>query len=197
MTAAQGPPPEPMSRGTIVVSIAPAVRAVWGEDGWRAALERLPPETRAATTGANLLAVSWYPTRYLQDYERAIFDGPAARDEDSYRRYVDKRIDLGFGRFRRTLLRFASVERLAQRTSELWRHDQTHGTLRVDSLGEGTLRMSLRDHPYVDNALSRLGCSEIFRQILRIARFRDVRGTHALVDRALIMTFLWKDREGK
>jgi hypothetical protein len=57
--------------------------------------------------------------------------------------------------------------------------------------------MSLRDHPYVDNALSRLGASEIFRHILRIARFRDVRGSHALVDHALIMTFLWKDREGK
>jgi hypothetical protein len=196
MSAGQGAPTEPLSRGTIVVSIGPAVRAVWGDEGWDATLGRLPPETLAATTGANLLSLSWYPTRYLLHYERAIFDGPAERDEDAYRRYIDRRIDLGFGRFRRTFLRFATPERLAQRASELWRRDQTHGLLKVDELGEGFTRMSLRDHPYVLNQLSRLGAAEIMRHILSLSRFRDVRETHALVDHALVMTFLWKDREG-
>src|SRR5258708_35037312 len=164
---------EPMSRGTIVVSIGVAVRDIWTDEGWRSVLARLPPETLEATTGANLMSMSWYPTRYLLHYERAIFDGPAARDEMAYCRYVDRRIDLGFGRCRRTFLRFASPDKLAQRASEFWRHDQTHGVLKVDAMSEGLARLSLRGHPYVTNPLSRLGCAELLRHILSLSRFNN------------------------
>jgi hypothetical protein len=183
-----------MSRGTIVVSIGPAVRDVWGDPSWEGVVDRLPHETVVATTGANLMSLTWYPTRYLLDYERAIFEGPARRDEDAFRRYVDKRIDMGFGRVRRTFLRFATPERLATKASELWRHDQTHGVLKVDAVEDGLARLSLRGHPYVPNPLSRMSTAEVMRYILSLSRYSDVRETHALVDDALVMTLLWKGR---
>jgi hypothetical protein len=189
-----GQPTEPMSRGTIVVSIGPAVRDVWGEAQWQSVLDHLPRETAVATTGANLMSLTWYPTRYLQDYEHAIFEGPAKRDEDSFRRYIDRRIDMGFGRVRRSFLRFATPQRLVMKASELWRHDQTHGLLKVDSFDDGISRLSLRGHPYVSNPLSRMSTAEVMRHILSLSRYRDVRETHALVEDALVMTLLWKDR---
>ena len=183
-----------MSRGTIVVSLGAAVRDVWGDEAWQRLVDGLPRETAIATTGVNLMSLTWYPTRYLQDYERAIFEGPAQRDEAAFRRYIDRRIDMGFGRVRRTFLRFATPERLATKAAELWRHDQTHGVLKVDQFGDGLSRLSLRGHPYVTNPLSRLSTAEVMRHILSLSRYRDVRETHALVDEALVITLLWKDR---
>lgn len=187
-------PAEPLSRGTIVASIGPAARDVWGDAAWQRVIERLPRETATATTGANLISLQWYPTRYLLDYEQAIFDGPAKRDEEAFRRYVRRRIDMGFGRVRRTFLRFATPERLVTKASQLWRHDQTHGVLKVDLFADGQARLSLRGHPYVPSPLSRMSTAEVMRHILSLSRYRDVRETHALVEDALVITLLWKER---
>jgi hypothetical protein len=182
---------EPMSRGTIVASVAPAVRSLWGDDALEAVLARLPEETRTATTGPALNSLEWYPTRFLLHYDRAIFEGPAGRDETAFRSYLQRRVDLGFGRFRRTFLRFASPERLAQRASELWRNDQTHGELKVETISAEGARLTLRGHPYTTNPISRLAFSEVLRHILSLTRVRNVRETHALVDETLVMNFLY------
>jgi len=181
-----------MSRGTIVASVAPAVRSLWGDDALEAVLTRLPDETRQATTGPALNSLEWYPTRFLLHYDRAIFEGPAGRDEERFRSYLQRRVDLGFGRFRRTFLRFASPDRLAQRAAELWRNDQTHGDLKVESVNPEGARLTLRGHPYTTNPISRLAFSEVLRHILSLTRVRNVRETHALVDDILVMNFLYR-----
>lgn len=173
---------ESMTRGTILHSVATAVRDLWGDDGLRDATERLPDETRTATTGADFESLGFYPTRYILDWNVAVMDGPAGGDEREFRRTVARSIDLGFGRIRRVFLSFATPTLLAQRASELWRHDHTHGRLVLDpdESVPGRRRITLTGHPFVSNPLARMAFSEVLRRVLSLSRVRNVRETHSL-----------------
>jgi len=184
---------EPMTRGTILNSLPAAVRDVWGYEGLRDVIARLPEETRAATTGGGYDALSWYPSRYALDWDVAKMEGPARGDEEAFRRSVDRGIDLGFGRVRRAFLSFATPILLANRAAELWRHDHTHGVLAVDSSTreEGRSRITLVGHPFVATALSRLAFAEVLRYVLSLSRARNVRESHAMNGEALVVGLTW------
>jgi hypothetical protein len=179
-----------MTKGTILHSLLLSVGDLWGEGGLKSVYDRLRPETMAAVRGG-FSAFDWYPTRYVVDYGNAVFDGPAANDEAAYRRYVDRSIDLSFGRIRSSLLRFVTPRGLAQRAADLWRHDNSHGTLTVDAVEDGLGKLSLRGHPFVHKPLFRLGTAETMRHILALSRLRNVRETHAVAGEALVITLLW------
>jgi hypothetical protein len=182
-----------MTRGTILHSTAQAVREIWGDEGLRDIAERLPADTRAATTGPEFNALSWYPSRYVIDWDTAKMAGPARGDEEAFRRSVDRGTDLGFGRIRRAFLSFATPVLLANKAAELWRHDHTHGTLTVDSTNraEGRARVTLVGHPFVGAPVSRSAFAEVLRYILSLSRARNVRETHALTGEALVVALTW------
>jgi hypothetical protein len=182
-----------MSRGTLLHSIAAGVRDVWGEDGLRDVTARLPEETRTATTGATFTILSWYPTRYVIDWDAAKMAGPARGDEEAFRRSVVRGTDLGFGRIRRTLLSFATPVILAERAAELWRHDHTHGELSVDSSrrNEGKAHVTLTNHPFTETPIARMAFAEVMRHVLSLSRARNVREAHALDGDALVVTLTW------
>jgi hypothetical protein len=182
-----------MTRGTIIHAIIAATRGLWGEDGLRDAMARLPDETREATTGPSFSSLSWYPTRFINDWDAAKMDGPARGDERAFRLSVDRSIDLSFGRVRRAFLSFATPMLLANRAAELWRHDHTHGTITVDSSAnaEGRARVSLAEHPFLETPLSRLGFAEVIRYALSLSRARRVRETHAVSGDALVVGVTW------
>jgi hypothetical protein len=184
---------EPMTRGTILHSMAAAVRDVWGADGLRDVTARLPDEARAATTGPDFATLSFYPTRYILDWNTAIMDGPAHDDEREFRRGVARSIDFGFGRVRRAFLSFATPILLAQRAAELWRHDHTHGRLALDpdESVPGRRRISLTGHPFVTSALGRIAVSEVLRHVLSLSRARNVRETHGMTGDALVIVLTW------
>jgi hypothetical protein len=189
------PSTESLSKGTIVHSQAQAIRELWGEDGLRDVVGRLPTEAAEATAGVDFEPLRWYPTRYLLDWNVALLDGPARQDEQAFRRCVARSIDLGFGRVRRAFLAFATPDRLAQRASELWRHEHSQGELSIESDAapvERTARLALRDHPFITTALSRLATAEVFRYILSLSRARNVRESHALHGDALRITLRWE-----
>jgi hypothetical protein len=184
---------EPMSRGTLLHSVAAGVREVWGEEGLRDVTSRLPEETRAATTGPAFTTLSWYPTRYVVDWDAAKMAGPARGDEEAFRRSVMRGTDLGFGRIRRALLSFATPVILAERAAELWRHDHTHGKLSVDSSRrrEGHAVVTLTDHPFTETAVARMAFAEVMRHILSLSRARNVRESNALREGALVVELDW------
>lgn len=184
---------EPMTRGTVLVSMAAAVRALWGDDGLRDVADRLPHDTRIATTDGMLSVLRWYPTRYVLDWDEAKLAGPAKGDEEAFRRSVTKGIDLGFGRVRRTFLSFATPMLLAERAAGFWRHEHTHGQIAVDSSqrSEGRARVTLTGHPFVETPLSRIAFAEVLRYILSLSRARNVRETHALAGESLAVALTW------
>jgi hypothetical protein len=174
-------------------SVVAAVRDVWGEEGLRDVVSRLPAETREATTGPEFSPLSWYPTRYVVDWDVAKMDGPAHGDEAAFRRSVDRGTDLGFGRVRRAFLSFATPILLANKAAELWRHDHTHGALLIDASrrAEGRARLTLTDHPFVGTALSRLAFAEVMRYVLSLSRARNVRESHAMSGEGLVVALTW------
>jgi hypothetical protein len=182
-----------MSRGTLLHSVAAGVLDVWGVDGLRDVTSRLPEETRAATTGPAFTTLSWYPTRYVLDWDVAKMAGPARGDEATFRRSVARSIDFGFGRIRRALLSFATPVMLAERAAELWRHDHTHGELSVDASGrrEGHARVTLRSHPFTETPVARMAFAEVIRHVLSLSRARNVRESHALAGDALVVSLTW------
>ena len=182
-----------MSRGTLLHSVAAAVREVWGEEGLREVIARLPEETRAATTGPAFTTLSWYPTRYVVDWDAAKMAGPARGDEESFRRSVMRGIDLGFGRIRRALLSFATPVIIAERAAELWRHDHTHGKLSVDSSrrNEGKARVLLTGHPFTETPVARMAFAEVMRHVLSLSRARNVRESHTLEGDVLVVALTW------
>jgi hypothetical protein len=187
------PSQESLSKGTILHSQILAIREIWGEDGLRDVVARLPEDTARATTGVDFGPLRWYPTRYLLEWGVALMDGPAQHDEEALRRAVARSVDLGFGRVRRAFLAFATPERLGQRATELWHHEHSCGELSIEQRiqGEGTARLELRDHPFLTTALSRVSVAEVFRHILSLSRARNVRESHAMLGDALVITLRW------
>ena len=173
---------EPLTKGTILQSTRAAVLETWGDAGLRAVADRLPEEARAATMGAELVPLGWHPTRYILDWNDAILEGPAAGDLDAFRQNVDTAMALGFGRVRRTFLRFATPLRLAARAAELWRHEHTHGTVTIldQDIERGTARVHVCDHPFLTRMPSRVAIAEAFRYVLSRSRAKNVRETHEL-----------------
>jgi hypothetical protein len=191
--AAASPTTESLSKGTIIRSLAAAVSDLWGEEALRAVVDRLPPETRAATTGVGFIPIDWYPTRHILKWGAAILDGPAFGDEVAFTRCVSRSVELGFGIVQRAFLAIATPTRLAARAADLWRHEHTHGTLSIETsdAARGQARLSLRDHPFVAEPLSRIAISEGIRTVLSLSRARNVRESHAVLGENLFITLHW------
>lgn len=168
-----------------------AIRELWGEQALAELADRLSPEARRATLGAELATLKWYPTRYVLEWDSAMMDGPARGDEQAFRRAVQRSIQLGFGRIRRVLLSFATPTLLAERAAELWRHDHTHGRLTAEASGNAGARVTLAGHPFVQSPVSCIAIAEAVRQILSLSRASNVRDSHAVSGDALVIALAW------
>ena len=186
-------PPEPMSRGIGMHGMRDAARALYGEAGMRAIAARLPEPTRRETMDQIVLPVSWYPVRFTLHWQDAIWDGPAARSDERFFQFVQRSIEQGFGRMRRFFLRLASVERMTARAPEMWRYQHTHGTL--TSLVRGsTAQITLRDHPFVKDGLSRKATAEAWKHIVALSGRKGARSTFGVEGPdTLVVRISWND----
>jgi hypothetical protein len=187
---------EPMARGSIIHGFRAAAVALWGEDALRAVADRLPAGTRAGTLeGAIVLPVAWIPTAFVVDWQLAVWEGLARRDDPTFCRFLDRGIDFGFGAFRRAFLKLVTPEQLVAKAPDLWKKQHTHGTLtaspRSEHAGRRTVVLSLRDSPMVENQVSRRAMAEIWRYIATFARVKEVRETHGLEGSALVARVTW------
>ncbi len=173
-------PSEPLSRGIGLHGFRAAALALWGEEGLRTVAARLPDDARAATVDSIVLPVSWYAVRHTIAWEEAVWEGPAARDDATFHSFLDKGIELGFGRMRRFFIRLQSPEQIIHRAPEMWRYQHTHGTLTAVAKGNGATIL-LRDHPFTRHPLARRATAEVYRFIASLTQARgkgEVRQTH-------------------
>jgi hypothetical protein len=190
-SAPSGPPPsrvgEPCARGTILVASRLAALKLWGKAGLDEIGARLSDDVRQATIEEIVVATQWLPERHVLEWTEAVWNGPARRRAPELRRWVDTRIDLGFGRVRVLLLKVITPAGLAERGASLWRHDHSTGIWRGATF-EGRGVITLSDHPYTTTEVGRLAIAEVFRYLVALVRGpRNVREEHA-VDATGVLT---------
>ncbi|HJL19868.1 MAG TPA: hypothetical protein RMH99_29665 [Sandaracinaceae bacterium LLY-WYZ-13_1] len=182
---------EPFARRTIFAGFRKAALDRWGEGGLHAIAEAMSKECRRACIEPIVIGEPMLPERYVLEWYRAAYEGPARRDRAAYFGFIDRMMDHGFGRVRKLLLAMASPNLVARKAQELWRHDHTHGELAlVESEPEGVV-MRLCDHPYTETPLGRMSVAEIYRYAIALARARNVRSEHWLVAGALHVRIRW------
>ena len=187
------PADEPYARGTTFAASRIAVLKVWGEKGLDEIGGLVSVEVRRATVDGIVFASDWLPERYMVAWFEAAWLGPARQQQVQMRRFVDERINYGFGRLRRLLLKASSPASIVKAAPDLWRHDHSTGHLSGKVTGSA-IEMRLRDHPYTTTPASQLAVAEIYRYILsRVRGAKNVSETHRLEpDGTLVVSLLWE-----
>lgn len=171
------PGSEMLARGTILAGFREATVHCFGEDGLARVSAELPAEVYERTVERIVLNVGWYPERYVLAWYEALWSGPCDHARDKFVMVLDRMMDCGFGRVRRSLLSFASPSVIFNRAPSLWRYDHTHGDL-TSECGAGVGRVRLAHHPYTENPLSCLAIAEIYRYCVALSRAKAVSETH-------------------
>lgn len=181
-----------MSRGIVPHASHLATMQLWGVAGLNSVAALLPPDTRAATIDQPIEPLGWMPERHQMAWFEAVFQGPCKNDDVAYCAWVDRMMDLSFGRVRRMMLAAITPQGLIERAAELWRHDHSHGTLRVTTSSSGAIA-TLHDHPFTRSATTRRAMAEVYRYAISLSRAKDVRETHLLDARGdLVVRLSWK-----
>jgi hypothetical protein len=184
-------PSEPFVNGNVFHGFREAALDVWDADGLREIEARLPDDAHRDTVESRALPVSWYPVRHSIAWHVAAWEGPSRRNDAEFCRFIRRSVELGFGRFKRALLSFATPELLLSRASELWRYQHTHGTLEASWVGGGA-RLVLRDHPYVKHPISARLQAEALRHIASLSRTRVANERHAFESDSLVIHLAWR-----
>jgi hypothetical protein len=172
-------PEEPLTRGIALHGMRSAAIESWGDLGLRAIADQLSPDGRGAAIDEIVLPVSWYPSRFNIEWAQAVWNGPAEQNDAVFCAWLNRSIDLGFGKMRSFFLRLVSLELMAARAPSMWRYEHTHGSLNVELRPDrrGAL-VTVRDHPFVKHAISRRTEAENYRHIMELSGMKDVRETH-------------------
>lgn len=168
---------EMLARGTILVGFREATLHLFGAAGLRSVCALLPEDVRVQTAEESALNVSWYPERFVIAWYEALWNGPAESRRERFTAALNRMMDFGFGRVRKSLLMFASPTAILIKAGSLWRYDHTHGDLTVEA-GDGLARVQLAHHPYTADPLSCLAIAEIYRYCVALCRARGVLETH-------------------
>jgi hypothetical protein len=186
---------EPRTRGTVLLGFRTGALAMWGEEGLREIARRLPEDARASTMDDILLPTTWYPVRHVMAWHVAVWEGPAQGIDSAFCKWIDHGTDFSFGRIRKVLVGFASTERVVQRAPDIWKHQQSHGLLRVTLRpGGGGAVARLTGHPLAQTALSRRAFAEACRYIASLTRGGEhVRESHGLEPpETIVIRLTWR-----
>jgi hypothetical protein len=170
---------EPLGRGVILRSFRASAHALFGDEGVRAIAAHLPDDARARTIDREVRTNEWLPERFVVAWHEAVWNTAAKQDDASFRAFMDRTMDVGWGKLRRIFLRFITPIDLFARAEELWKDDHTHGELRF-GVNRNTLIGTLHDHPYATSEVSRRAIAEVFRYALEMTRAKNVREHHSL-----------------
>jgi hypothetical protein len=165
-------------RGTVLMAFRAAAVATWGEEGLREMGQLLSERTRRDTVDVAAVNLDWMPETYVLEWYNALWHGPCCKRRELFLKFLNRMIDAGFGRVRKTLVAFASPATVLNKASSLWQHDHSHGTLKLRALEPDSAKVSLIAHPYTETSLARLATAEIYRYCLALCRVRDVVEVH-------------------
>ncbi len=181
---------EPCCRRTIVSALRSAAVELYGEPGLQALGARMTPDCKRLTIDAVQVPSIWLPERLVIEWYQVVYGGPAKAEMPAFNRYLDKMIDHGFGRVRKALLNLLTPPKLLEKARDLWRHDHTHGIFKVDIKPNSAI-ITLREHPYVADDLSRAAIAEIYRHCVNLSRTKVVSEKHAFSDGVLQVDLAW------
>jgi hypothetical protein len=177
--SSRGDAGESQARGTVFGGLRQAALEVFGEAGYATLVAALPADARAATVDSLVVAVGWYPERYVMAWFDAAFERAALRNDARFHAFLDRMMDHGFGRIRRALLRLASPNMLLAQATTLWSHDHSHGSLSAE-VERGAALLVLRNHVYTTDPVSRSAVTEIYRYGVALTGVRQVLAVHHL-----------------
>jgi hypothetical protein len=167
-----------------------AASELYGADGLRAISERLPADARRLVDSA-LLDEPWLPERFVMAWQEAVWAGPAKLDDANFRFFIQRVIDLGFGRVRRLLVNLVTPATLCTRAAELWHEEHTHGTIAAEPRGQEVL-IRLCEHPYTERPISRMVLAEGFRYAASLTRAKSVTEVHRMDGDTLEVRLNWR-----
>jgi hypothetical protein len=170
----------------VIVGLKAAVADLWGKEGLAEVAARLPPEVKSETIDEIVMPTVWHPLGWVIAWHDAVWEGPAESQEAALCRFVDRSIELGFGRVQKIIMSFADAKTILNRASALWRHQHSHGTLTAEFAAGGAI-VTLRDHPYIGRPVSGLITAEMVRYIAQRSRLGRARETHAVEEGALVI----------
>jgi hypothetical protein len=165
-------------RGTVMMAFREAALKCFGEQGLASLGAHLSEAVRRETVDVAASSLNWIPESYVLEWYQALWLGPCNRRRDLFLKFLDRMIEAGFGRIRKTLVALATPAMILNKAPSLWEHDHSHGELRLVALEDGSARVSLTAHPYIETSLSRLATAEIYRYCLSLCRVRDVVEVH-------------------
>lgn len=183
---------EPCARRTIFAGFKHAAHDLWGDEGLADIRARMSEEAQHHCIDSVVIHQEMLPERFVLEWYEAAWNGPARKNRMAYDRFLDRMMDRGFGRVQKALLAMATPALVARKSSALWRHDHSHGTLVATAMGEAKLHLSLSDHPYVEAPLARSSITEIYRYAFSLSRVKRVAARHWLEEpRTLIVQLSW------
>jgi len=185
-----GPPAVPLVHRKSLIGFRAACEKLWGERGYRRVCDDLPPDVRERTAGMIPLP-DWVPVDDLIAWHLAVWNGITRRDERAFTQHVHATVDQGFGRVKRVLLSMATPHTLAPRVVDIWADEYSTGRLEASGLEDRAVRLTLRDHPYVEIPLMRTVISEVYRYVLSLTRANNVTAVHTVRDGALMVVLRW------
>jgi hypothetical protein len=179
-------------RGTVLMAFRDAALALWGEPALEEIGTRLSDAARKETVLVSAVNLGWVPESYVLEWYEALWHGPCAKRRDNFLKFLDRMMDAGFGRVRKTLVGFANPAVILKKAPDLWAHDHSHGKLTLISLESESAKVRLSSHPYTSTSLSRLATAEIYRYCVTLCRARDVTEVHYREpDGSLVVAIRW------
>lgn len=176
-------------RGHTLPALSEASRELFGDDGHRALLDRLPSPIHAKLQSPP----EWVSLELVIAWIEAAWEGPLRQDHAQLARLVDRTLDLGFGRVRRLLLTIATPHGVVRRASELWRGEMSDGRLVTYGTSPTSARFVLHDHPFLEHPLLRTLTAESFRHAIVLAGAKDAVAEHAgEVGQPLVVNLSWR-----
>jgi hypothetical protein len=183
-------PGEPRAGQRVFVASRAASKEIFGEAGLRAIGERMPADAQHLVNSV-LIEEPWLPERFVMAWQEAVWAGPAQLDEAAFRVWIDKTVELGFGRVRRLLVNLVTPATLCTRGAELWQEEHTHGQLTATPRGQEVV-IRLREHPYTERPIARMVLAEGFRYAASLTRAKSVTESHRLDGDTLEVKLNWR-----
>ncbi|MBI2389801.1 MAG: hypothetical protein HYV09_09435 [Deltaproteobacteria bacterium] len=161
-------------RARALAGVREATRELHGAAAVDHVLSQLSDEQRASIAFER----EWVPVELLEAWVAALWDGPLGQDPVAFRRCVDRGLDHGFGRVKKTLLAIATPHGIVRRASELWRGDFTDGRLVAFSTSPTSATLTLHEHCSLSSPLMRELTAESFRYVVQLAGARNAVERH-------------------